>query len=147
MKKSILFFFISFFSFSTYALDITKACNEEKEQKRSLSNLSTSMSEAFLAGQCIGYRETSKFNREFFSELSIACGEYIERKESLLPMEVSTTLSEAMQSGMCIGAIYQVAQSCDRSNVYINYSSIARLVRQTHGENTLNVIEKGLSCW
>ena len=55
-KGLILVVFILFSSSSFANVDIELACKEKKEQQRSLlERLSTSVTEAHLAGQCTGY--------------------------------------------------------------------------------------------
>lgn len=67
-------------SLNSHAIDINKACTELIEQKKALlSILSTSLTEANMAGQCIGYQAVRNKTR-----LSIdkACAEYIEQRKS-----------------------------------------------------------------
>jgi hypothetical protein len=103
MHNFLLFSLFAIFSLNSHALDINKACQEFREQKEALlSYLSTSLTEANMAGQCIGYRAVIEK-----TELSIdeACVEYIEQRESLLG-NFSTSLKEANKAGQCLGAIY-----------------------------------------
>ena len=93
------------FSLSAQALDVTKACNELEEQKQALlEKLSTSFTEANMAGQCIGYQAIRK-NIKINININTACTELIEQKNNLFG-SFSTSLKEANQAGICIGAIY-----------------------------------------
>ena len=68
MQRLIIAILLSVFSLSVAAIDINKACKERNEQKHALlSNLSTSISEALLAGQCTGYEQTSYSNTNIYS--------------------------------------------------------------------------------
>jgi len=128
----IICFFYSTASFASF--DIKLACKEKEEQKKSLlTNMSTSLTEANLAGQCTGYRSYNNV------DVALSCSEFIEQKKSLLS-SLSTSLSEANLAGMCVGAIYRVAEKCDVNISYINYSSIAERAY------SLNSIKEQLDC-
>jgi hypothetical protein len=100
---SIYLLLVTISSLNANALDITKACEELEEQKKSLlSKFSTSLTEAKMAGQCIGYSAISS-NKAI--DLNKPCTEFIEQKNNLFG-SFSTSLKEANQSGVCIGAIY-----------------------------------------
>ena len=116
------FLFVSLvFSVESIAtVNIDLACKEKKEQQMSLlTKMSTSVSEANLAGQCTGYWHYNEV------DLGKACSEFLEQKNALLP-SLSTSLSEANSAGICIGAIYRVAVECEVNNYHINYSKIAK---------------------
>jgi hypothetical protein len=121
MYRIIWLFFTIFFCTSSYAsVDIKLACDEKKEQKKSLlTKMSTSYMEAHLAGQCTGYKSYSIIDWEE------SCSEYIEQKKSLLS-SLSTSLIEANLAGICVGAIYRVAErKCGRKLQNIDYFNIA----------------------
>lgn len=133
-KGIILVVFILFSASSLANVDIDLACKEKKEQQRSLlERLSTSMTEAYLAGQCTGYDSYYKIN------LKESCSEFLEQKESLLG-SLSTSLKEAHMAGMCVGAIYKVAKGCKADIYNINYAFIAR------GALTVHKVEQRLGC-
>jgi hypothetical protein len=134
-------------------MNIESACKERDEQKKApLSKMSTSYSEAFLAGQCIGYEKITytytysniNFDINSFAELPNACSEFVEKKEALLPF-VSTSLSEAMLAGMCVGAIYNIANKCDGGQ-HIEYLNIAKSIKGLNATNAANRIAYSLSC-
>ena len=134
-KGLILVVFILFSSSSFANVDIELACKEKKEQQRSLlERLSTSVTEAHLAGQCTGYDFYYKVN------LKESCSEFLEQKESLLS-SLSTSLKEANLAGMCVGAIYRVAKRCKVDTYKINYAYIAR------GALTVHKVEQRLGCY
>lgn len=138
MSRLIIILLLCFCSLPVSAIDIKKACEERDEQRNALLNkMSTSITEAFLAGHCVGYEKTYYLGTSI-DNLSEACSEFIERKEALLPFDISTTLSEAAKAGMCIGAIYKVAKSCDIDEKYIRYLNIARGIR--HMDNKLALV-------
>ena len=115
MRNILFFALFVIFSLNSHALDINKACQEFSEQKEALlSNLSTSLTEANMAGQCIGYRAV--INKVRLSVYK-ACAEYIEQQESLLG-NFSTSLKEANKAGQCLGAIYAACGPGD-----FNYSA------------------------
>jgi len=114
MLRITLILILSTLPFPSLSLDLNKACEEEIEQKKSLLNkLSTSLTEANLAGQCKGY---------YGNGLSIyeACEEYIEQENNLLG-KLSTSFSESHKAGICMGAIYAV---CNNDN----FTSIAERI-------------------
>lgn len=118
-KWFFLFVSLVFSVESIAAVNIDLACKEKKEQQMSLlTKMSTSVSEANLAGQCTGYWYYNEV------ELGKACSEFLEQKNALLP-SLSTSLSEANSAGICIGAIYRVAVECHVNSYHINYSRIA----------------------
>lgn len=119
MFKLILFITVVFFSATSSAfVDTDLACKEKEEQEKSLLPMSTSLIEAHLAGQCIGYKSYYKI---VWVE---ACSEFIEQKKSLLSM--STSLKEANLAGQCKGAIYQIVEKkCGTNIKSIDYYSIA----------------------
>lgn len=123
MYKIVLVFFAVIWSVNSYAsVDIELACDEKKEQKYSLlTKFSTSIKEANLAGQCIGYESYYEI------DISQACSEFIEQKASLLTF-LSTSIKEANLAGMCIGAIYRIAKKCNRHGTVIDYSLIAKRI-------------------
>jgi hypothetical protein len=146
-----LFITISLFflGFSAAAMDIESACKERDEQKKALlSNMSTSLSEALLVGQCTGYHKTSytKYRVSSFEDLPQACLEFVEQKEALLPFDMSTTLSEAMLAGMCLGAIYKIAEDCNRNEHKINYVHIAKDIKGTTENQAVLRIAKHFKC-
>jgi len=146
-----LFITISLFflSFSAAAMDIESACKERDEQKKALlSNMSTSISEALLVGQCTGYHQTSYTEYRVFSleELPQACSEFVEQKEALLPFDMSTTLSEAMLAGMCLGAIYKVAESCEIEEYQIKYLYIAKNIKGLNERQSVFRIAEHFDC-
>ncbi|MGB2742817.1 MAG: hypothetical protein WBC60_19915 [Cognaticolwellia sp.] len=149
MQKFIIALSMLFFSLSTLAIDIDKACKERDEQKHALlSNMSTSISEALLAGQCIGYKKASynNFNISTFADLSKACSEFVEQKEALLPFNMSTNLTEAMYAGMCLGAIYKIATKCNSDESLINYLYIAKGIIDTTESQAVFHIDNYLNC-
>lgn len=126
MQRLIVVIFLSFYSLSVSALDIYKACEERDEQKKALlSIMSTSISEAFLAGQCTGYKQTYYLGTNIVNFPQV-CSKFVEKREAFLPFDMSTTLSEAAYAGMCIGAIYKVAENCGVDEQYIPYLIIAK---------------------
>ncbi|GAA6173548.1 hypothetical protein NBRC116592_32180 [Colwellia sp. KU-HH00111] len=152
MLRLIIILLLCFYSLSASAagIDIVKACEERDEQKKALlSKMSTSITEAFLAGQCTGYQQTyyrSSYNAHAFEELPVACAEFVEQKEALLPLNMSTTLKEAMYSGMCIGAIYKVAEACDVNKQYIQYLFIAKGMKNMNVTLALTYVATALNC-
>ena len=133
-KWFFLFISLIFSVESVATVDINLACKEKKEQQMSLfSKMSTSLTEANLAGQCTGYWHYDEEN------LHKACSEFLEQKNALLP-SLSTSLSEAHLAGICIGAIYRVAVECDVYSYHINYSRIAE------NSFSLNSIKEQLGC-
>lgn len=133
-KGFILVVLILFSSSSLAKVDIDFACKEKKEQQRSLlERLSTSVTEAHLAGQCTGYDSYYKVN------IKESCSEFLEQKKSLLG-SLSTSLKEAHLAGVCVGAIYKVAKRCKADTSNIDYSYIAR------GNLTLEIVEQRLGC-
>lgn len=113
MLKLFLTLFITLTALSTYSLDIDEACDELKEQQEALlSKLSTSLTEANMAGQCIGY---SAINNNKKINLNAACAEFIEQQENLLG-NFSTSMQEANQAGICLGAIYAACGTIDFSD-------------------------------
>jgi hypothetical protein len=101
----------------SYALDvdINRACDELDEQKETLvSSLSTSLEEANLAGQCIGW---SKINKGRRLKVFKPCSEFLEQKNNILG-DLSTSFIEANKAGVCLGAIFA---SCSG----ISYVSVA----------------------
>lgn len=135
MFKWLLLLISMIFSVASFAaVDIDLACKEKKEQKMSLlSKMSTSVTEAHLAGQCTGYWSFDKVN------LNKACSEFVEQKNALLS-SLSTSLAEANLAGICIGAIYRVAGECGVNTSYINYSRIAE------GSFSLRSMKETLGC-
>lgn len=135
MCKWILLFIIIFFSSITVAkVDINLACKEKNEQKHSLlTRLSTSVTEAHLAGQCTGYESYSKI------DFTKSCSEFVEQKKSLLSF--STSLKEAHLAGICVGAIYRIAQYCEVDTYNLDYSQIA------NGAFSLRLVEESLGCY
>lgn len=125
-----------FFCTTSFAsVDIDLACKEKKEQKKSLlPRMSTSLTEANLAGQCTGYKSYYKI------DLALSCSEFIEQKKSLLSF-LSTSLSEANLAGMCVGAIYRTAQKCHVDTTSIDYSRIAE------GVSSLKAVKMKLGCY
>lgn len=121
MIKWLLIFSSLFFSTTGFAsVDIDLACKEKKEQQNSiLSKMSTSVSEAFLAGQCTGYESYKRIDWEE------TCNEFIEQKKAILP-NLSTSLKEAHLSGICVGAIYRVAKVCRYPVQDIDYLGVAQ---------------------
>ena len=152
MLRLIIVLLLCFYSLSASAvgIDIDKACEERDEQKKALlSKMSTSITEAFLAGQCTGYQQTyyrSSYNAHSFEGLSMACSEFVEQKEALLPFNMSTTLKEAMFAGMCIGAIYKVAENCGVDEQYIQYLVIAEGMKEMSESQAVIHIITGLRC-
>jgi len=119
LKWTSLLICISFHTGVFASVDIDLACKEKKEQEMSLLNkMSTSLTEANLAGQCTGY--TSYYKIEF----NQVCPEFIEQKRALLS-SLSTSLSEANLAGQCIGAIYRLAKKCKANTTFIDYLHIA----------------------
>lgn len=142
---------LSFISFSASAMDIEGACKERDEQKQALlSKMSTSYSEAFLAGVCVGFENItytdlySGFDINSFDELPNSCAEFVEKKEALLPF-VSTSLSEAMLAGMCVGAIYNIANKCG-SGQHIEYLKLAKSIRGLNVTKAANKIANAVGC-
>ena len=129
-----LFFAVIICSKSYAVVDIDLACEEKKEQQHSLlTKMSTSLTEAHLAGQCTGYKTYDKI------DWKRSCSEYIEQKNALLSF-LSTSLSEANSAGKCVGAIYKVAQQCDVKISHINYSRVAE------GATSLESVKIILDC-
>ena len=130
--------FIALMAFSNTCLakiDIDLACKEKKEQQHSLlERLSTSLTEAHLAGQCTGFKSVYRIN------LKEACSEFLEQKASLLS-SLSTSLKEANLAGMCVGAIYKLAKECEADTYNIDYTDIAR------GSITVEIVEQRLGCY
>ncbi len=131
MLRITLILILTTLPLSSLSLDLNKACEEETEQRKSLmKKLSTSLSEANLAGQCKGFHGNN---------LSIyaACEEYIEQENNLLG-NLSTSFSESHKAGICMGAIYA---ACDNNN----FTSIAerivdrndKLIRKFEIKNTV----------
>tara|TARA_R110001606_G_scaffold27733_1_gene88485 strand:+ start:706 stop:1140 length:435 start_codon:yes stop_codon:yes gene_type:complete len=136
-KGFILVVFILFSASSLAKVDIDLACKEKKEQQRSLlERLSTSVTEAHLAGQCTGYHSYNMNNFEWKE----SCSEFLEQKKSLLG-SLSTSLQEAHLAGVCVGAIYKVAKRCKADTSNIDYSYIAR------GNLTLEIVEQRFGCY
>lgn len=134
-KGFIFVIFILFSSSSLAKVDIDLACKEKKEQQRSLlEKLSTSVTEAHLAGQCTGYNSYYKINLKKY------CSEFLEQKNSLLG-SMSTSLEEANLAGMCIGAIYRVAKQCGVETNRIDYEFVAK------GVLTVQGAKKRLGCY
>jgi len=135
-----LFLLVSvvFSSFSFATVDIELACEEKKEQQMSLlSKMSTSLSEAHLAGQCTGYKSLYQV------DLGEACSEFIEQKEALLS-SVSTSFSEANLAGICVGAIYKLAiEKCRGKTPTIDFLSVAREVIK---ERSAYSVERNINC-
>jgi hypothetical protein len=145
MYRLIIALLLSVLSLSATALDIENACNERDEQKHSLlSKMSTSISEALLAGQCTGYKSINNILSS--GELSKACSEFVEQKSALLPFNMSTTLSEAMLAGICVGAIYKLVEGCNSGEKKINYLYIAKDIIGTTKSQTIFRITDYLSC-
>ena len=149
MQRLIITLLLFSLSFSASAMDIGNACKERDEQKKALlSKMSTSISEALLAGQCTGYHQTSytKYSASSFDELPQACSEFVEQKEALLPFDMSTTLSEAMLAGMCLGAIYKVAASCESAEYQIKYLYIAKNIKGLNESQSVLRIAEHFNC-
>lgn len=142
MIKWLLLFTCIFISMNSFAsFNIGLACEEKKEQQMSLlANMSTSLTEANLAGQCTGYKSYSRI------DIALSCSEFREQKRSLLS-SLSTSLSEANRAGMCIGAIYRVAEECDADTSYINYSNIAENVYSLDSIKELMGCNRGYYGW
>tara|TARA_B100001063_G_C16753214_1_gene551531 strand:- start:520 stop:948 length:429 start_codon:yes stop_codon:yes gene_type:complete len=128
MLKGVILVALILFSASSLAkVDIDLACKEKKEQQRSLlERLSTSVTEAHLAGQCTGYNAYYKIN------IKESCSEFVEQKESLLS-SLSTSLKEAHLAGRCVGAIYRVAKQCGVETNRIDYEFVAKGVLTVQG--------------
>jgi len=147
MQQLIVAILLSIFSLSVAAIDINKACRERDEQKHALLNeMSTSISEALLAGQCSGYQQTSYHNMHSFTELPLACSEFVEQKKAFLPFNMSTSLLEAKRAGMCMGAIYKIAEDCRHEDYRINYDYIADYVRHLNRRQALDSIAEYVGC-
>ncbi len=141
MQRLILVLLFSCLSSTAFAnVDITEACNEYKEQKESLFELSTSIIEAHLAGQCMGYKNTSRYRT--FDELPQACSEFVEQKNALLPNDMSTSLSEATLSGMCVGAIYKIKTLYVQQYYQVNYEYIASRIYNENKRDALILIRR-----
>jgi len=148
MLRLIIILLLCFYSLSASSagIDIDKACEERNEQENALlSKMSTSITEAFLAGQCIGYEKT------FYSTTSIdnlpqACAEYVERREALLPFDISTTLSEAAKAGMCMGVIYKVNERCGVDKQPIQYLVIAKGMKDMTESKAFDYLAIKLKC-
>ncbi|WP_354622940.1 hypothetical protein [Psychromonas sp. MME2] len=124
------------FSASTVAsINLNLACKEKKEQQMSLlTEMSTSVSEAHLAGQCTGYWSFE------IVPIKESCSEFVEQKNALLPA-FSTSVSEAHYAGICVGVIYRIAQNCGthvRQNEYLRIAENA---------SSLEAIRERLSCY
>lgn len=136
MFKWVLILISILFSASTIAsVDLEVACKEKKEQQMSLlTEMSTSVREAHLAGQCTGYWsfETVPIKK--------SCSEFVEQKKALLST-LSTSISEAGLAGICVGVIYRIAEGCDANTSYINYLNIAE------NAYSLDSIRESLSCY
>lgn len=136
-KAFILVVFIFFSASSLANVDIDLACKEQKEQQRSLlERLSTSVTEAHLAGQCTGYYSYNMAGIEWKE----SCSEFLEQKESLLS-SLSTSLKEAHLAGRCIGAIYRVAKQCGVETNKIDYEFVAK------GVLTVQGVKERLGCY
>jgi hypothetical protein len=152
MLRLIIVLLLCFYSLSVSAagIDIDKACEERDEQKKALlSKMSTSITEAFLAGQCTGYLQTYYRNSDSvhtFEEITMACSEFVEKKEGLLPFNMSTTLEEAMLAGMCTGAIYKVAKDCDVNERHIQYLVIAKGLKDMSESQAIVHLATTLGC-
>ncbi|MBQ4833201.1 hypothetical protein J8L70_08110 [Pseudoalteromonas sp. MMG010] len=136
-KNFILVLFILFSASSFANVDIKLACEEKKEQQRSLlKRLSTSVTEAHLAGQCTGY------NLYYMKDIEwkASCSEFLEQKKSLLG-SLSTSLKEAHLAGICVGAIYRIAKRCKVDTYKINYPYVAS------GDLTVRKVEERLGCY
>ena len=102
LQKSLFFVLMAVTQFS-HALDTKRACDELEEQQQALiSTLSTTLEEANLAGQCIGWK---KIKNGYQLNVFKACTEFLEQRNNLLG-DLSTTFIEANQAGMCLGAVY-----------------------------------------
>lgn len=107
------FILLSFLTCHAHSLDISKACDELTQQKEALlSKFSTSLSEANMAGQCIGYQAITSGTQ---LNLEKACSELVEQKSNLLG-SLSTSFEEANQAGICMGAIYAACGSVNSYN-------------------------------
>lgn len=149
MHRLMIALLLFFLSLPATAMDIKSACKERDEQKKALlSKMSTSISEALLAGQCIGYKKASynNFKISTFADLSKACFEFVEQKEALLPFNMSTNLTEAMYAGMCLGAIYKIATKCNSDESLINYLYIAKGIIDTTESQAVFHIDDYLDC-
>ncbi|MGI2173553.1 hypothetical protein [Shewanella ulleungensis] len=139
-------------SVSALDLDITEACKEKKEQQNAMfGKMSTSYSEAFLSGQCIGFEKINvRYSRyeiiylDSFEDLPKACSEFVEKKEALVPF-LSTSLSEATLAGMCVGAIYKVSTICNKA-YGVRYLDIAKGIVDLSAEDAVNRIGYHLGC-
>ena len=141
MQRLILVLLFSCLSSAAFAnVDITEACNEYKEQKESLFELSTSTIEAHLAGQCMGYKNTSRYRT--FDELPQACHEFLEQKNAFLPNNMSTSLSEATLSGMCIGAIYKIKTLYLELYYRVDYVYVASRIHNKNKRDALRFIKR-----
>jgi hypothetical protein len=149
MQRLIIAILLSIFTLSAAAVDIRSACQERDEQKKALmSKISTSISEALLAGQCTGYEQTSYTysNRYSFAKLPQACSEFVEQKKAILPFNMSTSLLEAKRAGMCMGAIYKIAKDCQHEHYRIDYDYIADYVRHLNRRQALDSIAEYVGC-
>ncbi len=137
MRRLFLFTLLAIAPLHSFALDINKACDELEEQKHSLlTKLSTSLKEANMAGQCVGYKAIL-YEKDI--DLTKACSEFIEQKESLLG-NLSTSLKEANQAGICMGAVYA---SCGS----VNYKNAAvRIVKSSPSSSYSYLIQKIVGC-
>lgn len=125
-------------SISLANVDVTHACAELKEQNEALvPQISTSLSEANLAGQCKGYRNDTGIN------LYEACDEFVEQKTALLSV-LSTTVSEANDAGYCVGAVYRIAQRCGVQR--IDYFKVANFIKDARPNSHTSAIKKQLGC-
>ncbi|SGY88166.1 hypothetical protein [Moritella viscosa] len=141
MQRLILVLLFSCLSSASFAnVDITEACNEYNEQKESLFELSTSILEAHLVGQCIGYENTSRYRT--FDELPRACYEFLEQKNALLPNDMSTSLAEATLSGMCIGAIYKIKTLYFEQYYRVDYVYVASHIHNKNKRDALRFIKR-----
>lgn len=147
MQRLIIAILLSIFSLSVAAIDINKACEERDEQKNALlSKMSTSISEALLAGQCTGYEQASYSNIDSFAELPLACSEFVEQKKAFLPFDMSTSLREANLAGMCLGAIHKIAEHCQLEDSRIDYDSIADKIRVSSRDQIIHNMAKYVGC-
>lgn len=153
MHRLIMILSLFVLNFSAAAMDVESACKERDEQKKALlSKMSTSYSEAFLAGQCKGFENITytytysniTFDINSFDELPNSCAEFVEKKEALLPF-ISTSLSEAMLAGMCVGAIYNISNKCG-SGQHIEYLKLAKSIRGLNATKAANKIAYAVGC-
>lgn len=133
------FILLSFLTSHAHSLDISQACDELTQQKKALlSKLSTSLSEANMAGQCIGYRAIASGTQ---LNLEKACSELVEQKNNLLG-SLSTSFEEANQAGICMGAIYAACGTVD------SYKKGAeRIINKGLINTRINTIKKAVGCY